>query len=170
MATTCCNRWLMLDIDWCDTPPLTLNCGPTARSPAKTRSPTGPAAPRPPAGEGRAPALQHACGTSLGVQHRPANASRAGGHAAEARQDAASCLLAPQRLWACASVSQLQALALTLGATPFSCQADMRGSKARREHQFDFPSAAHISVVVPGRLVNSGYFHRRPSLKRDSYC
>ena len=116
-------------------------------------------------------ALQAACGTSLGVhisleKRIPSQAGMGGGSS-----DAASCLLALQRLWGQhLPASELQSLALGLGAdVPFF----LCGSHAWVEGigekitPIKLPRAGFLVVKTPFGLSTPEIF-RSPELKRDS--
>ena len=116
-------------------------------------------------------ALQKACGTSLGVdisleKRIPAEAGMGGGSS-----DAASCLLALQRLWGTKLPrSELMALALSLGAdVPFF----LFGSNAWVEGVGEIlkpivlPPASFL-VVKPPAGVSTAAIFSSPALKRNS--
>lgn len=116
-------------------------------------------------------ALQAACGTSLGVhigleKRIPSQAGMGGGSS-----DAASCLLALQRLWGVRLAPQkLHALALSLGAdVPFF----LCGSHAWVEGigekitPLALPPARFV-VVKPGAGLATQNIFAAPSLKRDT--
>ena len=116
-------------------------------------------------------ALQSACGTSLGVhislkKNIPSQAGMGGGSS-----DAASCLLALQRLWGVRlPPSDLQAIALSLGADiPFF----LAGSNAWVEGIGEkitpimLPSASFV-VVKPPAGVSTRDIFTAPGLKRDT--
>ncbi|WP_431098042.1 4-(cytidine 5'-diphospho)-2-C-methyl-D-erythritol kinase [Polaromonas aquatica] len=116
-------------------------------------------------------ALQAACGTPLGVhiglqKNIPSQAGMGGGSS-----DAASCLLALQRLWGVRlPPPQLQAIALSLGAdVPFF----LSGSHARVEGigekitPLALPSARFVVVKPPAGVSTPGIFSA-PALKRDT--
>jgi 4-diphosphocytidyl-2-C-methyl-D-erythritol kinase len=116
-------------------------------------------------------ALQRACGTSLGVhiglQKRiPAQAGMGGGSS-----DAASCLLALQRLWGVRlPAPQLQALALSLGAdVPFFLSGGHAWVEGIGENitPISLPAARFVVVKTPAGLSTQDIF-TAPSLKRDS--
>ena len=116
-------------------------------------------------------ALQSACGTPLGVhislrKNIPSQAGMGGGSS-----DAASCLLALQRLWGVRlPPSDLQAIALSLGADiPFF----LAGSNAWVEGIGEkitpimLPSASFV-VVKPPAGVSTRDIFTAPGLKRDT--
>ncbi|MDQ3059553.1 MAG: 4-(cytidine 5'-diphospho)-2-C-methyl-D-erythritol kinase [Pseudomonadota bacterium] len=116
-------------------------------------------------------ALQAACGTSLGVhigleKRIPSQAGMGGGSS-----DAASCLLALQRLWGVRlPPHQLRALALSLGAdVPFF----LCGSHAWVEGigekitPLRLPAARFV-VTKPGVGVSTQSIFGAPALKRDT--
>ena len=116
-------------------------------------------------------ALQSACGTSLGVhisleKSIPSQAGMGGGSS-----DAASCLLALQRLW-CVRLpaEQLHAIALSLGAdVPFF----LCGSHAWVEGVGDLITpielpAASFLVVKPAAGLSTPAIFSAPELKRNT--
>ena len=116
-------------------------------------------------------ALQKACGTDLGAhislkKNIPAQAGMGGGSS-----DAASCLLALQRLWGVRLPrEELLALALALGAdVPFF----LLGSHAwvegvgEKMSPVDLPAADFLIVKPPAGLSTQAIFSA-PGLKRDS--
>ena len=116
-------------------------------------------------------ALQQACGTSSGVHIRlekqiPIQAGMGGGSS-----DAASCLLALNRLWRLGlSLPQLETIGLELGAdVPFF----LRGRNAWVEgvgeqiQPVDLPAARFVVAKPPQGLDTAGIFGD-PQLKRDS--
>ena len=116
-------------------------------------------------------ALQSACGTPLGVhidlkKNIPSQAGMGGGSS-----DAASCLLALQRLWGVRLPKQkLHAIALSLGAdVPFF----LAGSHAWVEGIGEkimpivLPSACFLVVKPPAGVTTPDIF-KAPGLKRDS--
>ena len=116
-------------------------------------------------------ALQAACGTTLGVhigleKRIPSQAGMGGGSS-----DAASCLLALQRLWGVyLPPEKLRALALSLGAdVPFF----LCGSHAWVEGIGEKISpialpAAQFLVVKPGSGLSTQNIFSAPALKRDT--
>lgn len=116
-------------------------------------------------------ALQKACGTPLGVhigleKRIPSQAGMGGGSS-----DAASCLLALQRLWGVKlPTAQLQSIALGLGAdVPFflcggNAWVEGVGEKIT---PLVLPPARFVVVKPPAGLATDAIF-RSPSLKRDS--
>ncbi|SFV03671.1 4-diphosphocytidyl-2-C-methyl-D-erythritol kinase [Polaromonas sp. YR568] len=116
-------------------------------------------------------ALQTACGTSLGVhiglQKRiPSQAGMGGGSS-----DAASCLLALQRLWGVNLPPQdLQAIALSLGAdVPFFLSGGHAWVEGIGEKitPLALPPARFVVVKPPVGLPTQGIFSA-PGLKRDT--
>ncbi len=116
-------------------------------------------------------ALQSACGTSLGVhigleKRIPAQAGMGGGSS-----DAASCLLALQRLWGVRlPPAELQALALTLGAdVPFFLCGGHAWVEGVGEKitPLALPAARFVVVKPPSGLSTDAIF-RAPGLTRDT--
>jgi 4-diphosphocytidyl-2-C-methyl-D-erythritol kinase len=116
-------------------------------------------------------ALQHATGTSLGVhigleKRIPSQAGMGGGSS-----DAASCLLALQRLWGVRLPPlELAALALQLGAdVPFFLCGSHAWIEGIGEQitPIDLPSAQFFVVKPPAGLSTPSIF-ASPALKRDS--
>lgn len=116
-------------------------------------------------------ALQAACGTSLGVDIRlekriPSQAGMGGGSS-----DAASCLLALQRLWGVRlPADRLQALALSLGAdVPFFLSGGHAWVEGIGEKisPIQLPSARFV-VVKPAPGVSTPAIFSAPELKRDT--
>jgi 4-diphosphocytidyl-2-C-methyl-D-erythritol kinase len=116
-------------------------------------------------------ALQQACGTPLGVhigleKRIPAQAGMGGGSS-----DAASCLLALQRLWGIRlPTAQLQALALSLGAdVPFFLSGGHAWVEGIGESitPVSLPAARFVVVKTPAGLSTQEIF-KSSSLKRDS--
>jgi len=116
-------------------------------------------------------ALQAACGTSLGVhiglQKRiPSQAGMGGGSS-----DAASCLLALQRLWGVSLPPQeLNAIALALGAdVPFFLSGGHAWVEGIGEKitPLALPPARFVVVKPPAGLPTQGIFSA-PGLKRDT--
>jgi 4-diphosphocytidyl-2-C-methyl-D-erythritol kinase len=116
-------------------------------------------------------ALQAACGTSLGVhiglQKRiPSQAGMGGGSS-----DAASCLLALQRLWGVSLPPQeLSAIALALGAdVPFFLSGGHAWVEGIGEKitPLALPPARFVVVKPPAGLPTQGIFSA-PGLKRDT--
>jgi 4-diphosphocytidyl-2-C-methyl-D-erythritol kinase len=116
-------------------------------------------------------ALQQACACSAGVHMRlekniPVQAGMGGGSS-----DAASCLLALNRLWKCRlSLPQLERIGLGLGAdVPFF----LRGRNAWVEgvgeqiHPIEVPPA-RFAVVKPSQGLDTALIFGDPQLKRDS--
>ena len=118
-----------------------------------------------------AQALQKATGTSLGVhigleKRIPSQAGMGGGSS-----DAASCLLALQRLWGVRLPrSDLQALALSLGAdVPFFLSGGHAWVEGVGERitPLKLP-AARFLVVKPDAGLSTQMIFSAPTLKRDS--
>jgi 4-diphosphocytidyl-2-C-methyl-D-erythritol kinase len=118
-----------------------------------------------------AKALQKACGTSLGVhigltKRIPSKAGMGGGSS-----DAASCLLALQRLWGVSlSPAVLQNLALSLGAdVPFFLSGGHAWVEGVGEKitPISLPKADFVVVKPPAGLSTPDIFSA-PSLKRDT--
>ncbi len=116
-------------------------------------------------------ALQKACGTTLGAnisleKHIPAQAGMGGGSS-----DAASCLLALQRLWGVSLPrSELMAIALSLGAdVPFFLSGGHAWVEGIGEQMtpIDLPAAQFLVVKPPQGLSTQAIF-TSPALKRDS--
>lgn len=159
-------------IDWCDTLHFALRTdGHITREDLDPGKAGTPLLPADDLTVRAAKALQRATGTPLGVhiglQKRiPVQAGMGGGSS-----DAASCLLALQRLWGVRlPATELNALALTLGADiPFF----LSGGNAWVEGIGDkitpisLPSARFVVVKTAGGLSTKDIF-RAPSLKRDT--
>ncbi len=156
-------------IDWCDTLHFELRTdGQISRedlSGAATDLPAEDLAVR------AARALQAACGTSLGVhiglQKRiPSQAGMGGGSS-----DAASCLLALQRLWGVSLPPQeLSTIALALGAdVPFFLSGGHAWVEGIGEKitPLALPPARFVVVKPPAGLPTQGIFSA-PGLKRDT--
>ena len=118
-----------------------------------------------------AKALQHACGTSLGVHiglHKriPSQAGMGGGSS-----DAASCLLALQRLWGVAPApDKLRELALALGAdVPFFLSGGHAWVEGVGEKitPIALPSARFVVIKPPAGVPTQDIFGA-PDLKRDT--
>ncbi len=116
-------------------------------------------------------ALQKACATSLGVhiglnKRIPSQAGMGGGSS-----DAASCLLALQRLWGvCLSPDALQKLALSLGAdVPFFLSGGHAWVEGIGEKitPVSLPGASFVVVKTPAGVSTHDIF-TAPDLKRDS--
>ncbi|MBH2019669.1 4-(cytidine 5'-diphospho)-2-C-methyl-D-erythritol kinase [Polaromonas sp.] len=160
-------------IDWCDTLHFELRTdGRISRtdlnSPAKNNSEALPAedlAVR------AARALQVASGTSLGVhisleKNIPSQAGMGGGSS-----DAASCLLALQRLWGVRLPPQtLRAIALSLGAdVPFFLSGGHAWVEGIGEKITPLAlPAARFLVVKPAKGVSTPDIFNAPDLKRDT--
>ena len=118
-----------------------------------------------------AKALQKACGTSLGVhisleKRIPAQAGMGGGSS-----DAASCLLALQRLWGVKlQRSELLAIALSLGAdVPFFLFGSNAWVEGVGEQMtpVNLPTADFLVVKPPLGVPTAAVFSS-PALKRDT--
>ena len=116
-------------------------------------------------------ALQAACGTSFGVhisleKRIPSQAGMGGGSS-----DAASCLLALQRLWGvCLPAEELRALALSLGADiPFFLSGSHAWVEGIGEKitPIALPPASFV-VVKPAAGVSTQAIFSAPGLKRDT--
>ena len=116
-------------------------------------------------------ALQQACGTSLGVhisleKRIPSQAGMGGGSS-----DAASCLLALQRLWGVKlPQSELLAIALRLGAdVPFFLSGGHAWVEGVGERitPMTLP-AADFLVIKPAQGLSTQAIFSAPTLKRDS--
>ncbi len=116
-------------------------------------------------------ALQKACGTSLGVhislkKNIPSQAGMGGGSS-----DAATCLIALQRLWGVRlPSSRLRALALTLGAdVPFFLSGGHAWVEGIGEKMTPISlPAAEFLVVKPAAGVSTQDIFTAPDLKRDT--
>ncbi|WP_096663799.1 4-(cytidine 5'-diphospho)-2-C-methyl-D-erythritol kinase [Polaromonas sp. AET17H-212] len=116
-------------------------------------------------------ALQHASGTALGVhiglkKRIPSQAGMGGGSS-----DAASCLLALQRLWGVRlPAAQLQAIALGLGAdVPFFLSGGHAWVEGVGEKITPLAlPAARFVVVKPAAGLPTDAIFRSPGLKRDT--
>lgn len=159
-------------IDWCDTLHLELRAdGRISREDLETDGRPADALPADDLVVRAARALQAACGTSLGVhiglQKRiPSQAGMGGGSS-----DAASCLLALQRLWGVRLPRQeLQALALSLGAdVPFFLSGGHAWVEGIGEKitPLALPPARFVVVKPAAGLPTQGIFSA-PGLKRDT--
>jgi 4-diphosphocytidyl-2-C-methyl-D-erythritol kinase len=159
-------------IDWCDTLHLELRTdGGVSREDLETDGQVAEALPADDLVVRAARALQAACGTSLGVhiglQKRiPSQAGMGGGSS-----DAASCLLALQRLWGVRLLPQeLQALALSLGAdVPFFLSGGHAWVEGIGEKitPLALPSARFVVVKPAAGVPTQGIFSA-PGLKRDT--
>lgn len=157
-------------IDWCDLLHFELRKdGLITRT--DLGSPTGEALPAEDLVVRAARALQNASGTTLGVHIGlekciPSQAGMGGGSS-----DAASCLLALQRLWRVRlPAAQLQAVALTLGAdVPFFLGGGHAWVEGIGEKitPLALPSARFVVVKPPAGLPTDAIF-RSPDLKRDT--
>ena len=160
-------------IDWCDTLHFELRSdGQISRS---DLADPASASPEPlPADDlavRAARALQAACGTSLGVhisleKRIPSQAGMGGGSS-----DAASCLLALQRLWGVRlPADKLRTLALSLGAdVPFFLSGGHAWVEGIGEEitPITLP-AARFLVVKPSAGLSTQSIFSAPSLKRDT--
>jgi 4-diphosphocytidyl-2-C-methyl-D-erythritol kinase len=157
-------------IDWCDTLHFELR-----RDGKITREDVGTASAQQLPAEDltvrAARALQQACGTDLGVhitleKRIPSQAGMGGGSS-----DAASCLLALQRLWAVKLPGgQLHALALQLGADlPFFLSGGHAWVEGIGEKitPVSLPAARFV-VVKPAAGLPTEAIFRSPALKRDT--
>jgi 4-diphosphocytidyl-2-C-methyl-D-erythritol kinase len=163
-------------IDWCDTLHFELRTdGRITRedlSPVQDGRPAGrEALPAEDLTVRAARALQKACGTSLGVHiglHKriPSQAGMGGGSS-----DAASCLLALQRLWSVAlAPGTLRELALSLGAdVPFFLSGGHAWVEGIGEKitPVALPSARFVVVKPPAGVPTQDIFGA-PDLKRDT--
>lgn len=153
-------------IDWCDTLHFDLRA-----DGAVTREDLGVALPPQDLVISAARALQQATGTSLGAhvavdKRIPSEAGLGGGSS-----DAASCLLALNRLWGLhLPLAQLAAIGVRLGAdVPFF----LHGRNAlvegigERTRPIELP-AARFAVVKPGAGLSTARIFGDPALKRDS--
>ena len=159
-------------IDWCDTLHFELRTdGRITREDLSTCQAPASVLPADDLTVRAARALQQACGTSLGVhigleKRIPAQAGMGGGSS-----DAASCLLALQRLWGVRlPAAQLQALALSLGAdVPFFLSGGHAWVEGIGEKITPiFLPAARFVVVKTAAGLSSQNIFTDPSLKRDS--
>jgi 4-diphosphocytidyl-2-C-methyl-D-erythritol kinase len=163
-------------IDWCDTLHLELRTdGLISRTDLATACSPGENGAEALPGEDltvrAARALQAACGTSLGVhisleKRIPSQAGMGGGSS-----DAASCLLALQRLWGLRLPPEdLRALALSLGADiPFFLSGSHAWVEGIGEKitPIALPPASFV-VVKPAAGVSTQAIFSAPGLKRDT--
>ncbi len=160
-------------IDWCDTLHFELRTdGQISRSDLKNAQGTDcEALPAEDLAVRAARALQAACGTSLGVhigleKNIPLQAGMGGGSS-----DAASCLLALQRLWGVRLPEKdLRALALSLGAdVPFFLSGGHAWVEGIGEDitPLALPSARFLVVKTPAGVPTPEIF-KAPGLKRDT--
>ena len=159
-------------IDWCDTLHFSLRRdGVISREDIATPAQNHAVLPDDDLTVRAARALQRATGTTLGVhigleKRIPAQAGMGGGSS-----DAASCLLALQRLWGTRLPTvQLQSLALGLGAdVPFFLSGGHAWVEGIGEKvtPISLPSATFIVVKTPAGLATQDIF-RAPLLKRDT--
>ena len=159
-------------IDWCDTLHFELRTdGLITREDLTIDQPTSIALPADDLTVRAARALQQACGTPLGVhigleKRIPAQAGMGGGSS-----DAASCLLALQRLWGVRlPAARLQALALSLGAdVPFFLSGGHAWVEGIGEEitPISLPPAQFVVVKTAAGLSTQHIF-TAPSLKRDT--
>ena len=158
-------------IDWCDTLHFELRRdGNISRSDLPTGESTEPL-PAEDLSMRAARALQKACGTTLGVhisleKSIPAQAGMGGGSS-----DAASCLLALQRLWGVRlPPAELRALALSLGAdVPFFLSGGHAWVEGVGEQitPIKLPPAEFL-VVKPAVGLSTQAIFSSTTLKRDS--
>lgn len=162
-------------INWCDTLHFELRTdGRITREDMDTREAGDPVTEALPAEDlavRAARALQAACGTPLGVhigleKRIPSQAGMGGGSS-----DAASCLLALQRLWGVRLPPQeLHALALSLGAdVPFFLSGGHAWVEGIGEKitPLALPPARFVVLKPAGGLPTQGIFSA-PGLKRDT--
>ncbi|SFC51730.1 4-diphosphocytidyl-2-C-methyl-D-erythritol kinase [Polaromonas sp. OV174] len=159
-------------IDWCDTLHFELRSdGQISRTDLSTSGHPAEALPEQDLAVRAARALQAACGTSLGVhisleKRIPSQAGMGGGSS-----DAATCLLALQRLWGVRlPAAELRALALSLGAdVPFFLSGGHAWVEGIGEKitPISLPSA-HFLVVKPAVGLSTQAIFNAPGLKRDS--
>ncbi len=159
-------------IDWCDTLHFELRTdGRITREDLNSAPPPSTALPADDLTVRAARALQQACGTPLGVhigleKRIPAQAGMGGGSS-----DAASCLLALQRLWGVRlPAAQLQAVALSLGAdVPFFLSGGHAWVEGIGEKitPISLSAARFVVVKTPAGLSTQDIF-TAPSLKRDT--
>ena len=159
-------------IDWCDTLHFERRTdGLITREDLHNGQPTTSALPADDLTVRAARALQQACGTSFGVhigleKRIPAQAGMGGGSS-----DAASCLLALQRLWGVRlPAAQLLAMALSLGAdVPFFLSGGHAWVEGIGEKitPITLPPARFVVVKTAAGLSTQDIF-TSPSLKRDS--
>ncbi|WP_029525859.1 4-(cytidine 5'-diphospho)-2-C-methyl-D-erythritol kinase [Polaromonas glacialis] len=160
-------------IDWCDTLHFELRTdGKISRTDLKSADGTNSEAlPAEDLAVRAARALQAACGTPLGVhigleKNIPSQAGMGGGSS-----DAASCLLALQRLWGVRLPEKdLRALALSLGAdVPFFLSGGHAWVEGIGEEitPIALPSARFLVVKTPAGVSTPEIFNA-PGLKRDT--
>ena len=159
-------------IDWCDTLHFELRTdGRITREDLNTGQRSSTTLPADDLTVRAARALQQACGTPLGVhigleKRIPAQAGMGGGSS-----DAASCLLALQRLWGVQlPAAQLQTLALSLGAdVPFFLSGGHAWVEGIGEQitPIPLPPARFVVVKTAAGLSTQDIF-TAPSLKRDT--
>ena len=160
-------------IDWCDTLHFELRTdGQISRTDLKSADGTdSEALPAEDLAVRAARALQAACGTSLGVhigleKNIPSQAGMGGGSS-----DAASCLLALQRLWGVRLPEKdLRALALSLGAdVPFFLSGGHAWVEGIGENitPITLPSAQFLVVKTPAGVSTPEIF-KASGLKRDT--
>ena len=161
-------------IDWCDTLHFELRSdGEISREdlPSAINLPGPPLLPDDDLTVRAAKALQLASGTSLGVhiglcKRIPAQAGMGGGSS-----DAASCLLALQRLWGVhLPPAQLQKLALSLGAdVPFFLAGGPAWVQGIGEDVTSITlPPARFAVLKPREGVSTAHIFNSPNLKRDT--
>ena len=161
-------------IDWCDTLHFELRTdGLISRTDLPDSAQAGPAEslPADDLAVRAAKALQAACGTSLGVhisleKRIPSQAGMGGGSS-----DAASCLLALQRLWGISlPADALRAIALSLGAdVPFFLSGGHAWVEGIGEKitPLTLPPARFL-VVKPSAGLSTQSIFSAPALKRDT--
>jgi len=159
-------------IDWCDTLHFELRTdGRISREDLETDGQAAEALPADDLAVRAAKALQAACGTSLGVhiglkKRIPSQAGMGGGSS-----DAASCLLALQRLWGVRlPPHELRALALSLGAdVPFFLSGGHAWVEGIGEKitPLALPPARFVVLKPAAGLPTQGIFSS-PGLKRDT--
>ena len=159
-------------IDWCDTLHFELRTdGRISREDLETDGQAAEALPADDLAVRAAKALQAACGTSLGVhiglkKRIPSQAGMGGGSS-----DAASCLLALQRLWGVhLPPHELRALALSLGAdVPFFLSGGHAWVEGIGEKitPLALPPARFVVLKPAAGLPTQGIFSS-PGLKRDT--
>ena len=165
---------VFLLIDWCDTLHFELRSdGGISREdlPGATNLESSPSLPDDDLTVRAARALQQASGTSLGVhiglcKRIPSQAGLGGGSS-----DAASCLLALQRLWGVRlSPTQLQKVALSLGAdVPFFLAGGPAWVQGIGEEVTSITlPPARFAVLKPPEGVSTAHIFNSPNLKRDT--
>lgn len=160
-------------IDWCDTLHFELRTdGKISRTDLRVATASGDQAlPAEDLAVRAARALRAACGTTLGVhigleKRIPSQAGMGGGSS-----DAASCLLALQRLWGVRlPPEKLRALALSLGAdVPFFLCGSHAWVEGIGEKITPIPlPKAQFLVIKPGAGLSTQNIFSAPALKRDT--